>query len=141
MQKELEWARGQGETTRVLFYQALVAGGNGQLRRSEELFRATMDDRLADHDEEGAALAAVQLALIEGHVGYSMKARRRAADSLKLLSANTDLASVALAVAGDDVAAKKALEFVMGTFPQDTLLKNVIAPVVAAQAALKHGRS
>jgi tetratricopeptide (TPR) repeat protein len=140
MQKELDWARARGETTRVPFYQALAAAANGKLRRSEQLFRETMDDRLADHDKEGAALAAVQLALIEAHFGYPSRARFRAAESLKLLSANTDLGSLALAAAGDDVAAKRSLQRLVKTFPRGTLLTNVVVPIISSQCELNHNR-
>jgi tetratricopeptide (TPR) repeat protein len=84
-------------------------------------------------------LAAVQLALIEAHFGFGSRGRRRAAESLKLLPSNIDLGSLALAVAGDYVAAQESLDHLLEAFPEDTLLKNVIAPVVAAQANLNHG--
>jgi tetratricopeptide (TPR) repeat protein len=140
MEKELDWATSRGETTRVPFYQGLVAAANGQLRRSEGFFQQTMDVRLADHDREGAALAAVQLALIEAHFGYRARARERAATSLRLLSANTDLAALALAAAGDGTGAKKPMDDLLKAFPQDTLLNNAIAPVVTAQIELNHDR-
>ena len=140
MQKELDWARERGQTTRVPFHQALVSAAKGQLRQSEDEFRQTMDERLSNHDQAGAALASVQLAIIEAHLGYPVQARKRAASSLKLLSANTDLAALALAVAGDDVGAQKVLEGLLQTRPQDTLLTNVIAPVVKAQLELKRGQ-
>ncbi len=138
MEKELDWARSRGEMTRVPFYQALVAAANGQLARSEALFQQTMDVRLANHDKEGAALAAVQLALIEAHFGYRARARERSATSLNLLPGNKDLAPLALAAGGDATKAKKPLEDLLKAFPQDTLLNQVIGPVIAAQIELNH---
>ena len=140
MQQQLSWAQNQKQTTRVPFYQALLAGAKGQLRQARTHFQETIDVRLADHDTEGAALAAVQLALIEAHFGYPAQSRLRAASSLPSLSGNTDLASLALAMAGDDLSARKPLHRLLQIFPRGTLLNNVIAPVVEAQFELKRNQ-
>ena len=139
MQNQLEWYKSHGNPTLLAFYGALLAAAEGQLHRSEALFREVSQLRLAYHDQEGAALAAVQLALIEAHFGHRVLARRRATTSLPRLPANTDLGSVALIMAGDDTAAKKPIDRLLRSFPHDTLLRNVIAPIVAAQSEINHG--
>jgi len=85
MEREMEWERKKGETTRVPLYKALVAAYRGRLNESREMFRQAMEDRLTDHDKEGAAVAEVQLALIEAHFGYFERARKRAAATVGVL--------------------------------------------------------
>ena len=65
----------EGKQTRIPYFPGLVAAYLGKLKQASEFIHHTMEIRSADHDEEGAALALVQLALINAEFGFRQRAR------------------------------------------------------------------
>ena len=132
MERELEWAKKRGDTTRPMFYHALQAGYWGKLKQSTVLFEQTVQDRRAAHDSDGAALATVQLAVINAILGYGKLAREQALASEPDLRTDKELVALALALTGNSARAQQQLAAVEKRFPQDTRLHNLRAPSVQA---------
>src|SRR5207249_8299401 len=101
MQRQLEWAKSNGDDPRIPLYQALVAAYSGKVQQSRELFRHLVDKLHAGHDNEGASLVEIEEALINAQFGYLRRARVQVVAIARTLPTDKDLAALTLALAGD----------------------------------------
>ena len=123
----------------LLAYQADTEAWQGKLKNARELTRRAMDSAQHDDAKETAATYQAAAALREVEFGNRKQALAEAAAAVKL-APNRDvqaMAALALARAGDTVAAEKLAAELDRTFPLDTLIQMYRLPTIRAAVALQ----
>jgi len=119
--------------------EADTAAWYGKYHRAGELTKAGIDSAQLSGAKEGAAALQAAEALREVEAGYTKLARRDAAAAV-ILAPGRDvlgLAALALARAGDTVAAGTLASELSQRYPLDTLVQRYILPTVRAAIALQ----
>src|SRR5271157_3164713 len=123
----------------LLASQADTEAWYGKLKNAHELTRRAMDSAQHNDAKEAAATYQAEAALREVESGNREQARADADSALKL-APNRDvqtMAALALARAGDTVAAEKLAAELDKTFPRDTLVQRYWLPTIRAGVALQ----
>ncbi len=123
----------------MLAMQADTGGWYGKLKNARELTGRAMDSALRNDAKETAAGYQVAAALREVEAGNREQARAEAKAAVRL-APNRDvraIAALALARAGDTVAAEKLADELDKAFPLDTLVQRYWLPAVRAAVALE----
>jgi DNA-binding winged helix-turn-helix (wHTH) protein/tetratricopeptide (TPR) repeat protein len=138
MQRQMEWANGNPEESRLLDEAAWVAVYRGKLSEARRLLSAAKKDALQNNYVFSAAAIQLDLATSEADLGFSREATRDAQDALKLASGNAfeqAVAAVALARAGDIAGAQSNMKEAAAKAPLDTLLNSAV--LASARAAIQ----
>jgi serine/threonine protein kinase/tetratricopeptide (TPR) repeat protein len=132
-------ARGKPGEESLLSLQGQTAAFAGELDRSREYFRQSIEGALRTGLRETAAGAGVQMALIEAEFGNFRQARESAASALTLARARETQGAAALALArgGDAARALRLTEDLARRFPKDTYLNAIMLPTVRAAVELR----
>jgi tetratricopeptide (TPR) repeat protein len=128
-----------GSEDLLLAMQADTEGWYGKLKNAYELTRRAMDSAQHNDAKETAAGYEAEAALRDVESGDREQARAEANAALKL-APNRDvqvMAALALARAGDTVAAEKLAAELDKTFPLDTLVQRYWLPAIRASVALE----
>jgi serine/threonine protein kinase/DNA-binding winged helix-turn-helix (wHTH) protein/tetratricopeptide (TPR) repeat protein len=139
MQRCADAARGKPGEEALLFLRAQTAAFVGELERSREVFRQSIDVALRSNLRETAAGARVQGALLEAEFGNVRQAREGAAAALTIARARGTqvLTALALARGGDVGRAQRLTEDLARRYPTDTLLHAILLPTVRAAVELQ----
>ena len=139
MQRCANSARGEPGEEALLFLQGQTAAFAGELEKSREFFRQSIDVALRTGLRETAAGARVQGALIEAEFGNSRQAREQAASALTIARGRGTqvLAALAFARGGDAARAQRLTEDLTRRVPTDTLLNAIMLPMVRAAIELQ----
>jgi len=124
----------------LLVSQAATEAWYGKMSNARELTRRAMDAAEQNDARETAAAYQALAALQEAESGNLERARAEANASVKL-AANRGvqaLAALALARAGDTIAAEKLATELDRSFPRGTLVQRYWLPTVNAAVALQH---
>jgi tetratricopeptide (TPR) repeat protein len=133
-------AKGQsGPGHLLLAQQASSEGYYGRLKDARELMQRAIDLAQRDDARETAAGYEAKTALLEVEAGSSRLARADADAAIKMAQTRDVLgnAALAIALAGDVVAAKKWAAELDRDFPADTLVQRYRLPVIYAAVALQ----
>ena len=138
LQHEMKWAEGKPSEYLLLNDAASLAAAHGQLQKARELIDRSV--HVSDHFGFKGTTADTKAdwALIEAEAGDFSKARESAAASAALAHGRRNMvpAAIALAIAGDTARAQAIAEDLGHRFPDDTILRNVSIPSVAALLAM-----
>jgi len=138
MQRQMDWANGNPEESRLLDEAAWVAIYRGKLSEARRLLSAAKKDALQNNYVFSAAAVQLDLATSEADLGFSREAKRDAQDGLKLASGNALVQAVgafALARAGDIAGAQSNMREAAAKAPLDTLLNSAV--LASARAAIQ----
>jgi tetratricopeptide (TPR) repeat protein len=140
MQREWDWAKGTPNEHSALWQKAQGAAFFGKLRESRTLMKQASDTAERQGLREAAAAYRTTQASIEAAFGNVREARRWIEEALQMerQSVRRNVA-LTLSFIGDDRAAKALVDELLIQFPDDTALKNVLIPSVAAQSELHAG--
>jgi tetratricopeptide (TPR) repeat protein len=134
MDRELEWARGKPEEADAMIATANVAAYFGKLKQSEELLKRAVDmlrkqNRAENAEKELLGLAANQLV-----VGKCQQAKENTKAASALNRGRNGRAGAALIYAGcgDTSQAQTTLNQLRTTYPTDTIISSILAPVIQA---------
>ena len=139
VQRCVDTARGKPGEEALLFLQGQTAAFAGELERSREAFRQSVDVALRSNLRETAAGARAQGALLEAEFGNTQQAREGAAAALTIARARGTqvLAALALARGGDAARAQRLADDLAKRYPTDTLLNSVLLATVRAAIELQ----
>jgi tetratricopeptide (TPR) repeat protein/predicted Ser/Thr protein kinase len=141
MDREAAGAAGKpGEEDWMFAQEAAALGYRGHLREARIKLRHAVDLDQQPAQHERAALYQAGGAVREAFFGNTNEARQDAAAARKL-SDGRDVkygAALALALSGDTAAAQTIAKELAERFPDDTLVKFVYLPALAALAAFRH---
>ena len=140
MQRQLQWAKGKPEESRLLQEAADVAVYRGQIAEARRLFSAAKQSAL-EHDS-ALAVAGVELeeVTLEAELGLTHDVKKTALDALQLAAgdpAEQAVTAFALARAGDIAAAQSNMKEAASKAPLDTLLNSAVLASVRAVIQLK----
>ena len=129
----------RGDEDVMLAAQADTEAWYGRLKNSRELTRRAMDSAERNDARETAAGYQVAIALFEVDSGNREQglADVRAAMKLAPNREVQEIAAVALARAGDTVAAEKLADELDESFPVDTIVQRYWLPVIRASVAMQ----
>jgi eukaryotic-like serine/threonine-protein kinase len=141
MKREMKWAERKPSEYLLLEEAAAEAAARGQMHNTEELLQRSVQRTDQLGFKETTAETKALFAVDEAAVGNLGKARELANQSIATAhSRNLVAASEALALAGDSTRPQSMVEERDKRFPSDTLVHNVVAPVVIALVALDRKR-
>lgn len=138
MQRQMEWAKGNPEESRLLEEAAWVASYRGKLSEARHLLSDAKKSALQGNYVVSAAGFELDAATLEADLGFPQEAKRDAQDALKLASGNAvelAVAAVALARSGDILGAQSNMKEAAAKAPLDTLLNSVV--LASARAAIQ----
>lgn len=140
MQRQLQWANGKPEESRLLQEAADVAVYRGKVAEARRLFFAAKQSAL-QHDYV-LAVADVELeeTTLEAELGLTREVKKNALDALRLASGNPAeqaITAFALARAGDIAAAQSNSKEAAAKAPSDTLLNSAVLASVRAVIQLQ----
>jgi len=140
MRQQLEWAQGrQGEEDQMLANQSDTEAYFGRLGKAGDLSRRAVESARHAEEPETAAQWQAHSSLREVEFGNSARARSEAKAAKEIGSGRVTDAMVALALAraGDVVAAQQMAEALDKNYPHDTLLQGFSLPSIRAAIALQ----
>ena len=128
-----------GEEDLILATQADTEAWYGRLKDARELNRRATDSALHNSGKEAAASYQADGALLEAAAGNLKLARADANAALKLAPDRNvrEMATLAMAQAGDTAAAEKLAAALDKDFPLDTLVQRYWRPAIRAAIALQ----
>jgi eukaryotic-like serine/threonine-protein kinase len=133
MQRQLQWAKNNGEEQGVFFFEALRAAFLGKLKASRELFDQSRRTADATHDKQIALSISIQQALMEAKMGYARRANGRIIPAKAAVSeSDRNAIAITLALSGNADHAQALIDSSVSSFPQDSYLNNVLRPSVYA---------
>jgi DNA-binding winged helix-turn-helix (wHTH) protein/tetratricopeptide (TPR) repeat protein len=138
MQRQMEWANGNPEESRLLDEAAWVAIYRGKLSEARRLLSAAKKGALQNNYVLAAASVQLDAATMEADLGFSREAKRDALDALTLASGKASeraFAAIALARAGDIPGAQSNMKEAAAKEPSDTLLNSAV--LASARAAIQ----
>jgi len=142
MQNEATYLIGLPEwNASILCAQAMTAAYAGQLRKARSLVRRAVDVALLADQSETAGNCHADSAEWEALVGNPIEARQQAQTAL-LLGSSKDVqakSALALALAGDSVAAGRLADDLARRFPEDTNVQLNYLPAIRGAIALRNG--
>jgi tetratricopeptide (TPR) repeat protein len=134
MDRELEWAKGKPEEVGAIIVSANVAAYFGKQKESEELVKRGVEmlktqNRAENAEKELLGLASNQLVL-----GKCQQARENTKAASALNRGRNGRAGAALIYAGcgDASQAQAILNQLRTTYPTDTIISSILAPVIQA---------
>ena len=141
VQREIDWAKGTGQESRMLDTEATIAFGRGQLAKSHRLFEAAIANAMNGGMADIAAQIELDEANFNSEIGKTARARQQAAQALSVARGPTDQAFAALAFAraGDIARAVQVVQAITVQKSTDTLLNLAILPSINASLALRKG--
>jgi DNA-binding winged helix-turn-helix (wHTH) protein/tetratricopeptide (TPR) repeat protein len=133
MQRQLEWAKINGEAQGSFVFEGSRAAHSGKLREARQLFDASRRTADAMHDSQTALSVSIRQALIEVQLGYPQRVNDPVGRRNEVVAPpERETLALALALAGRADRAQELIDLSLKRFPQDTFLKNVLAPSVRA---------
>jgi len=139
MAKQVVWATGKpGVEDIFLAVESDTAAYSGQLRRARDLSRQAVLSAKRSAESETAAGYEAAASLREALFGNRDEAQKRAEAAL-ILSSTRDVmfaTALALAISGDSVRSINLSSALAKGFPQDTIVKSIYLPAIAARLAL-----
>jgi DNA-binding winged helix-turn-helix (wHTH) protein/Tfp pilus assembly protein PilF len=138
MQRQMGWAIGNPEESRLLDEAAWVAIYRGKLSEARHLLSSAKKGALQNNYVFSAAAVQLDAATLEADLGFSREAKQDAQDALKLASGNAfeqAVAAFALARAGDIAGAQSNMKEAAAKAPLDTLLNSAV--LATARAAIQ----
>jgi hypothetical protein len=128
-----------GTEDQLLAQEADTAAWYGKYKSARDLTTAAMDSAQRNDAKEAAAIYQAAAALREVEVGNTKWARADAVAAVKLAPGRDvrAMAALALARAGDTVAAETQASELAKTYPLDTLVQRYILPAIRAAIALR----
>ena len=139
--QQLDWAAGKSSGYLAETWQAQTAEFSGRLAAANQYSDQAFEVAQRNGLKEAAAQVLLQQAIRSAAFRDCGKVSERTS---KALSLSRDLSSLhqaanALAACGQGAAAQTLIDEMSKRFPQDTLLNNVIIPLISAQLALNRG--
>jgi serine/threonine protein kinase/tetratricopeptide (TPR) repeat protein len=143
MQREIAWIQAHAPSIayRFLPAEAVAAFNGGHMQKARELTRQAADEAVRQGFKETAAGALVLQAVREAVVGNTRQAREGVAAAMKLSRSRGTLtfAALALSFAGEENQAQTMADDLARRFPADTLVNQLLVPVVRASGELRRG--
>jgi tetratricopeptide (TPR) repeat protein/predicted Ser/Thr protein kinase len=142
IQREVEWFRGKPLEDVARFNEAGTLWQQGRLKQSRDLLRESAQISQRTGFREVAAISLLLGAMTEALYGNVSLARQQVTEALAISRGRNSLviAIQALALAGDFGRARSFAEELRKRFPQDTLLNEVVIPVLRAAGELAEKR-
>jgi eukaryotic-like serine/threonine-protein kinase len=140
MQRQMQWARGNPEESKLLDDAAWAAMYRGKVSDAQRLFSDARQNALQNNSGENAAEVQLDQADLEADLGYSHEAREDALSVLTLPFKSPPKqasAARALARAGDVSQAQAIALQASGEAPLDTILNSVMLATVRAAIQLQ----
>jgi DNA-binding winged helix-turn-helix (wHTH) protein/tetratricopeptide (TPR) repeat protein len=140
MQRQMQWARGNPEESKLLDDAAWAAMYRGKVSDAQRLFSDARQNALQNNSGENAAEVQLDQADLEADLGYSHEAREDALSVLTLpfkSPSKQASAARALARAGDVSQAQAIALQASGEAPLDTILNSVMLATVRAAIQLQ----
>ncbi|MGA8441834.1 MAG: hypothetical protein WB762_07185 [Candidatus Sulfotelmatobacter sp.] len=139
MAEQLQRIVGQHDFERYQYASDTEAYG-GRLGKARELIKQAVDVALRTDDKERGAIVQAIAAQREAAFGYTVEARRKATEALKLAPtsrAAQSEAALAFALADDSARAESMAQELGKRFPLDTQMQSIWLPAIQAQSALE----
>lgn len=143
MTRELDVALGKPEAAWASNWQPRVSAFGGRLQRAHAQFRASVAVTTQAGRTGLSGQFAAQDAIAHAVVGQCADARREATEATRLSRDSLTLESAgrALAWCGDEAGVSAISEGLAQRFPDAVLTTQVALPVMAAAAAIRHGKA
>ncbi len=141
MDREVQWARGRPEEAPVTMMLMASAMGRGKVREAEEL-RKRMLELLQRHaSPENAAIGLLNLAYDYMLVGRCDDAKDNAKAALNSSRGQMSLVQAAgiYSACNDQSQAQSLLEQARSAYPKNTVITQIIAPIIAAGGERNRG--
>jgi eukaryotic-like serine/threonine-protein kinase len=141
MQEQVRWSAGKPLEYFMNRLQAGAAAYSGQLQKSRQLYRQSLELAQRQHLVEPAGLTAAMEALTEAQFGNAGRARERAREAMGMARgiSTYGLAGEALAFSGDFRQAQAVADELARRFPNDTLVRSLSIPVIQATVEVERG--
>jgi eukaryotic-like serine/threonine-protein kinase len=141
LEAERQWSAAQPATANIADWIWADAAQRGRMQEARKIAERQIEELRAAGFKEAASLSAAGLANDEALFGNYEQARRYATLSSTLFLNRWNLQSVALATAlsGDTDHARKITDELIRTRPSDTILHQVVFPLVAAAGDISRG--
>jgi eukaryotic-like serine/threonine-protein kinase len=142
MQRQLQWARGNAEESKLIVDSAWVAMYRGQVAEATRLFAMARENALSNKSMETVADIQLDKASLEAEYGMTALAKKDAVEALTLpfkAASEQAYASRALARAGDNQLAESVARKAASLAPLDTIVNSaMLASVRAAMHMQQH---
>jgi DNA-binding winged helix-turn-helix (wHTH) protein/tetratricopeptide (TPR) repeat protein len=132
LRQQLEWAKEEREETKIRFFEAMTAAYSGKRQQFRELFSQTIEMGRAEYSTRSASMLTINEAIVESLLGDPKRARNLISSAQPIPPEGHEGAAVALSLAGDAATAERLVSDLETQYPQDTLLKVLVAPTVRA---------
>jgi len=141
MQEQVQWSAGKPSEHWMNRFQAQAAAYAGQLQKSRQFCRQSVELAQRQHLVEPAGLTAALEALTEAQFGNAGRARQRAREALGMArgASTYGVAGEALAFSGDFRKAQAVADELARRFPNDTLVRSLSIPVIRAAIQVERG--
>jgi eukaryotic-like serine/threonine-protein kinase len=141
MQRHAEWAAGKPDEDFMLLFEAWAAASSGELQKSRDFFRRSIELVQRQKFTERAAQTTAQESLVEAWLGNYSQARERAmaASAMARGTAVDVIAAQALALSGDIGRAQGLADELGRGFPANTLLNAVSLPLIRGGIEMQRG--
>jgi tetratricopeptide (TPR) repeat protein len=141
MNKELAWGKGTENEPFLLAGKVGAESSWGQMRLAQNSLREAETASLRNGMKEFAAVLKTQSAKRLAAYGDCVAAKASTETALAEVpdGENRRVAALALAQCGDSAAAKRLIDAEVRAFPQDTVLRGILVPLVEALGSIHTG--
>jgi len=140
MDREIEWSRGKPEEAEATITLANTAAYFGKIKQSEDLVKRAIEMFKTQNRAENAARELLGLASKQLLLGRCGQAQENTKAALKLYRGRNSAAGAGLIYAAchDATEAQAILNELRATYPTDTVINSMMAPLI--QAEIERGR-